>query len=160
MKEVAAGLAIGAMVAMVIAGGVVASLEVWGHDKGKSRPKHPPVSTVVRIGPDGTARTTFGDDVRNAILRDSQRFACTIMPAPTCTVGPSRPIDRPASKPPETKATLCSETFSDTSQACCTGLTSSSKARTTCGMPDPWAPGANRRVHHRKATVSAVATSP
>jgi hypothetical protein len=75
MKEVAAGLAIGAMVAMVIAGGVVASLEVWGHDKGKSRPTHPPVSTVVRIGPDGTARTTFGDDVRNAILRDSQRFA-------------------------------------------------------------------------------------
>lgn len=75
MKEVAAGLAVGAMVAVVIAGGVVASLEVWGHDKGKSHPKDPPVSTVVRIGPDGTSRTTFGDDVRNAILRDSQRFA-------------------------------------------------------------------------------------
>ena len=86
---------------------------------------------------------------------DSQRLAPTITPAPTCTVGPSRPIDRPASRPPDTRPILCSDTRSDTSQALCAGGRSSSSARTTCGMPEPSAPGTKRRAHHSSATVSA-----
>ena len=74
MKDVGAALAVGAMVAVVIAGGLVASLEVWG--SGKNKPRQPePVSTVVRIGPDGTSRTSFGENVRGAVLANSRRFA-------------------------------------------------------------------------------------
>lgn len=76
MKDVGAALAVGAMVAVVIAGGVVAGLEVWGGTgKQSPRPKAPPSSLVVHIGPDGTARTTFGDNVRGATLANSRRFA-------------------------------------------------------------------------------------
>lgn len=79
MKDVGAALAVAAMVAVVIAGGVVASLEVWGGtDTRKRPPKPPPAAVVVRMGPDGTARTSFGDDVRAATLPNSRRFAfCT-----------------------------------------------------------------------------------
>ena len=86
---------------------------------------------------------------------DSQRRALAITPAPTCTVGPSRPIDSPASNPPDTNPILCSDTRIDTSHVRWAGCRSSSSARTTCGMPEPMAPGTKRRVHHSRATVSA-----
>lgn len=85
----------------------------------------------------------------------SQRRAPTIKPAPTCTVGPSRPIDRPASSPPETSPILCSARAGETSHFRCAGVTSSSAARITCGMPEPNEPGAKRRIHHSTSTVSA-----
>ena len=76
MRNVGAALALGAMVAIVLAGGVVAGLEVWGAKAKHKPPQRPePASLVVRIGPDGTARTRFGDDVRGAVLANSRRFA-------------------------------------------------------------------------------------
>ncbi len=76
MKDVAAALAAGTMVAVVIAGGVVAAFEVWGPQQG-SLPPQPAVaaSAGVHIGPDGTADTTFGDNVRGAVLANSDRFS-------------------------------------------------------------------------------------
>ena len=75
MSKVGAAVAAGAMVAVVIAGGVVAGFEVWGA-KAKHRPDPPALaSLVVHIGPDGTSDTTFGDDVRGAVLPDSARFS-------------------------------------------------------------------------------------
>ena len=78
-----------------------------------------------------------------------------MMPAPTCTVGPSRPIESPASNPPDTSSTLCTDTRSDTNQERCAVSRSSSSARTPCGMPEPMVLGAQRRVHHSTPTVSA-----
>lgn len=76
MKDVGAALAVGAMVAVVIAGGVVAGLEVWGSSSKRKPPPRPEAtSLVVRMGPDGTSRTTFGDNVRGATLANSHRFA-------------------------------------------------------------------------------------
>ena len=74
MRDVGAALAVGAMVAVVLAGGVVAGLEVWGKPKAKAPPPRPALSSVARIGPDGTARTRFGDDVRGAVLLNSQSY--------------------------------------------------------------------------------------
>ena len=76
-------------------------------------------------------------------------------PAPTCTVGPSRPIDKPASRPPATRPILCSDTRNETRKERSSGVKPSSRARTTCGMPEPMAPGTKRRVHHSSATVSS-----
>jgi hypothetical protein len=75
MKDVGAALAVGAMVAVVIAGGVVAGLEVWGGTTKRKPPQPPAVSVVVHIGPDGTSRTRFGDDVNGATLANSRGFA-------------------------------------------------------------------------------------
>ena len=47
------------------------------------------------------------------------------------------------------------DTRNEANQALCDGCRSSSRARTTCGMPEPMAPGTKRRVHHSRATVSA-----
>lgn len=75
MSDMAKGTVIGVLVAVVLAGFIVAALELWppGRAKGPDRDR-PGNVTVVRLGPDGKPGSSFEDDVKNAILPDSQRY--------------------------------------------------------------------------------------
>ncbi len=72
MRNWAVGLAGGVIVAVILAGGVVGALELWG--PGKRPPPPPPPPGFARLGPDGTAQTAFGDDVRDVVIPGSQPF--------------------------------------------------------------------------------------
>ncbi len=84
---------------------------------------------------------------------DSQRRACSITPAATCTDGPCRPTDKPASKPPDTPSTLATLSFRDTKRERSLSGVSGASAVSTCGTPEPTAPGAQRRMVQ---TIKAV----
>jgi hypothetical protein len=73
MKGLATGIAAGAIIAVILAGAVVGALDLWG---AKAKPETPKadVAEVVRLGPDGTPRTTFGDDVHDAIVPRSRAY--------------------------------------------------------------------------------------
>jgi len=77
---------------------------------------------------------------------DSQRRACSITPAATCTDGPCRPTDKPASSPPDTPSTLAALSFKDTKRERSLSGVSGASAVSTWGTPDPTAPGAQRRM--------------
>ena len=85
---------------------------------------------------------------------DSQRRTDSITPAPICTVGPSRPADSPASIAPPSSAAFLMASGSETSARRRSGARLSSSATITCGMPEPAAPGAKRRVSHTSSAVS------
>ena len=72
MKSLATATAIGVMMAVILAGLGVAILDTWGPKPRPDRPK-PHAAKVVRLGPDGSDRTFFGDDVAQAIIPGSQR---------------------------------------------------------------------------------------
>jgi len=72
MKDLATGLAVGAMVAVVLAGGGVGALDLWA--PGKPPPPSSSAAAFARIGPDGTAHTFFGDDLRNEMVPRSRAF--------------------------------------------------------------------------------------
>jgi hypothetical protein len=122
-----------------------------------SRPKTMPPSGVLNAAAmPAAAPATIRSCTSTPDLGERKRFAPAMMPAPTCTVGPSRPIDKPASNPPDTSTTLCSATRGEASQWRCSGVSeSSSIARTTCGMPEPSAAGSKRRVQASTPTVSS-----
>ncbi len=74
MKSLATTVAIAVMIAVIIAGLAVAILDTWGP---KPRPDHGPkphAVNVVRLGPDGTDRTSFGDNAKKAIIRGSNKY--------------------------------------------------------------------------------------
>lgn len=75
MNDMARGTIIGVLVAVALAGGAVAALEYTSAGKGghAGRDQSGKV-TVVRIGPDNKRGSTFGDNVRNVVLRNSQRY--------------------------------------------------------------------------------------
>lgn len=85
----------------------------------------------------------------------SQRLACSITPAATCTDGPSRPADSPASSAPDASTSLARLSRSDTNSPRCDGEVRVSSAASTCGIPEPAAPGTQRSVNHTSAAVSA-----
>lgn len=75
MRDWAMGIAAGAVVAVILAGAVVGALDLWGPAAhGAVPPPKPRPPAVARIGPDGSDRTFFGDDVRNAIVPGSQKY--------------------------------------------------------------------------------------
>lgn len=115
----------------------------------------PPSGVLNAAATPAAAPATIRSCASMPLPGDSQRRACCITPAPTCTVGPSRPIDRPASMPALVSATLCSASRSDTRAEARAGAMSSCRAAITCGMPEPAASGAKRRVHISTATVSS-----
>lgn len=78
--------------------------------------------------------------------------------APTCTDGPSRPIEAPASMPKKASGIFHSTCASDT-RLRWLGPGGSDRAPMTCGMPLPAALGANRRVAQRKAASAQGSTS-
>ena len=86
---------------------------------------------------------------------DRKRRAAYITPAAICTDGPCRPIDSPASSPPNTASALASEIFSDTSAEREGASSRGSSAASACGGPEPPAPGAKRIVAHTTSAVSA-----
>ena len=69
---------------------------------------------------------------------DENRLSEYISAAPTCTVGPSRPIEAPVSSPVSVSRTLPAATRSDNSSRRCAGDGSLSAA-IVCGMPLPCA---------------------
>jgi hypothetical protein len=72
MNDMARGTIIGFMIAVILAGFVVAVLDFRTSGK---RNKEPPAKVaVVRLGPGGKPGAFFGDDVRNAIIPGSQRY--------------------------------------------------------------------------------------
>lgn len=73
MSDMAKGTIIGVMVAVVLAGFLVAILDFTGRKKPPKEPQ-PAKIVVAHLGPDGTDRTFFGDDVRNAAIPRSQRY--------------------------------------------------------------------------------------
>ena len=85
----------------------------------------------------------------------SQRRACCMTPAATCTDGPSRPMDRPAISPAVDSPILASVSRSDTKRFCAPGGSAGSSAAMTCGMPEPAAPAKWRRVIQTIAAVRA-----
>jgi len=73
MSDIAKGTAIGALLAVILAGSVVAVLDLTrAHKPGDDRDR--PRIVVVRIGPDGTDATFFGDEVRDAAIPKSRRY--------------------------------------------------------------------------------------
>ena len=99
MSDMAKGTIIGVLVAVILAGFVVAVLDFRSSVKGPDR-ERPPKATITRLGPDGKPGSFFKDDVKNAILPNSQRYdlcfgelrverpsmMTTDMPAAFCTV--------------------------------------------------------------------------
>jgi hypothetical protein len=73
MKGLATGIAAGAIIAVILAGAVVGALDLWGA-KATPEPPEADVAEVVRLGPDGTSRTTFGDDVQDVIVPRSRTY--------------------------------------------------------------------------------------
>jgi hypothetical protein len=98
MNDMARGTIIGFMIAVILAGFVVAVLDFRKSDRGRKEP--PAKVTVVRLGPGGKPGAFFGDDVKGAVIRGSQRYdVCfgelrvqrpsmmtTNMPSAFCTV--------------------------------------------------------------------------
>ena len=84
----------------------------------------------------------------------NHRRAWCITPAATCTDGPSRPMDRPARKPALASTILANDSHSETKRPRWFASSAGSRAVITCGMPEPAAPGAQRRVAHTTATVT------
>ena len=72
--------------------------------------------------------------------RGSQRRAASITPAAICTDGPSRPSDKPPSKPPAVRTIFAALSFRETNSERCSGATAGSSVAITCGMPEPAAP--------------------
>lgn len=95
-----------------------------------------------RLGIPAAAPATIRLCASSPARGDSQRRAWSMAPAPTCTAGPSRPIDSPASNPPATRPILCNDNLSDTRRARWLAEVRSSRASITCGTPEPIAPGA------------------
>ena len=85
----------------------------------------------------------------------SQRRAWCITPAAICTDGPSRPRERPASSPQLDNSIFEKLSLSETYRPRCSRLTSGDSAAITCGMPEPAAPGTQRRVSQTMAAVEA-----
>ena len=85
----------------------------------------------------------------------NQRLAWCITPAAIWTDGPSRPSESPASMPQLVSSILATVSRIDTNRLRSALETSGVNAAITCGMPDPAAPGANRRVSHTMAAVEA-----
>ena len=84
----------------------------------------------------------------------SQRRALCSTPAAICTEGPSRPRDSPAKSPAVVSTTLPMASFIDTKcERLSRGVVSSSAA-ITCGMPEPPAPGSQRRVNQTMPAVT------
>ena len=73
MSDMAKGTIIGVLVAVILAGFVVAILDFTAKHKPSDEPR-PPKIAVARLGPDGTDSSFFGDDVKNAAIPRSQRF--------------------------------------------------------------------------------------
>ena len=69
-----------------------------------------------------------------------QRAACSISEAPTCTVGPSRPIDAPDARPTTVSRILPTTSFSDRMWLR-SASSRSTRAAMACGMPLPCDPG-------------------
>ena len=67
--------------------------------------------------------------------------ALCITPAATCTEGPSRPAESPASRLPAPSPILARVSFMDTKWRRATEFTWGSMAAMTWGMPEPEAPG-------------------
>jgi len=86
----------------------------------------------------------------------SQRRACCITPAAICTDGPSRPLASPPSSEPAVSTALATLRRSDTNWGRSVVATAGSSVAITCGMPEPAAPGAKRRVSHTTPAVQAV----
>jgi hypothetical protein len=75
MNDMARGAIVGVLVAVVLAGGVVAVLDFTSAGKGRHPDRERPAKVkVVHIGPNDEPGSSFGDDVRNAVLRNSQRY--------------------------------------------------------------------------------------
>ncbi|MNT40243.1 hypothetical protein D3C72_1765460 [compost metagenome] len=80
-----------------------------------------------------------------------QRPHASMAAAPTCTDGPSRPTDAPASNASVVSNTFHIDCRNDTSAVCAGPLGGSVNAAITCGMPLPRACGAKRIVSQRSA---------
>ena len=78
--------------------------------------------------------------------RRRPRISVRMIPATTCTVGPSRPIEPPHSSRNADSTTFHSAVASDTRRPPRRWCQRVSAAAITCGMPLPAAAGANRRV--------------
>jgi hypothetical protein len=73
MNDMAKGTIVGVLVAVILAGFVVAVLDFSSSGKDPGR-EHPARMTVTRLGPDGKPGSFFKDGVRDAILPKSQRY--------------------------------------------------------------------------------------
>lgn len=72
MNDMARGTIIGFMIAVILAGFVVAVLDFRTSGKGNKQP--PAKVKVVRLGPGGKPGTFFGDGIKNAVVPGSQRY--------------------------------------------------------------------------------------
>ncbi len=82
----------------------------------------------------------------------TRRRACSMTPAAICTDGPSRPSDNPPSRPPVVRAIFARLRRRETNSPRVPGPESS--AAMTWGMPEPAAPGTNRRVSQTMPAAS------
>jgi len=73
MSDMARGSIIGVLIAVILAGFVVAMLDFTARHKPSDEPR-PPGNAIARIGPDGTDASFFGDDVRNAPIPRSRPY--------------------------------------------------------------------------------------
>ncbi len=72
MSEAAKWTVVGVMVAVVLAGAVVGAVGIW---PGKNRPDHAkPSVTMVRLGPDGTAKSSFKEDQKDVAIPKSRGY--------------------------------------------------------------------------------------
>ena len=90
--------------------------------------------------------------------RGEMRPAANMMLAPTCTVGPSRPMEAPHSSPASSSTTLPIATRNDTSAARA-APSGSCRAAIACGMPLPPELGKNRRETKLASTNPAGVTA-
>lgn len=75
MKNLATALAIGVMIAVIIAGLALAVVDTWGPKPHHPDRPRPHAIKVERLGPDGTDRTSFGDNLRKAVIPGSNKHA-------------------------------------------------------------------------------------
>jgi hypothetical protein len=106
MNDTAKGTIIGFMVAVILAGFVVAVLDFRASGNGDKADKKPPAKvTVARLGPGGKPDAFFGDDLRNVVIPGSRGYdfcfgelrvqrpsmMTTNMPAAYCSVSRHSP---------------------------------------------------------------------
>ncbi len=87
-----------------------------------------------------------------------QRAACSMIDAPTCTVGPSRPMEAPQNRPTTVSRILPAASRSE-SRRLRSASSRRCRAAIACGMPLPCAPGNSTRDAHAQATKPAGVTT-
>ena len=123
-----------------------------------SMAKTMPASGVLKAAemPAAPPARTSARSISRRGRRSSRPMAC-MMEALTCTVGPSRPMEAPQSRPSKVSRTLPMAMREDSTLAM-TDTSDRCREAMTCGMPLPCAPGNMRTVSSTESARPAGAT--